>query len=143
MMMRLIVNARPALHLVNVQQRRTVIACDSFSEIATLMLDDEKKPGSKEPGLRYWPREADTITFQEGLLSVRATGGGGQMRNANAQRANTMIPVGAMRQPFSSACQSCGVRGLSSDNQDGQRCALLTTKSRNTCTRATVFNSSG
>jgi hypothetical protein len=26
---------------------------------------------------------------------------------------------------------------------DGQRCALLTTKSRNTCTRATVFNSSG
>ena len=27
--------------------------------------------------------------------------------------------------------------------QDGQRCALLTTKSRNTCTRATVFNSSG
>lgn len=34
------------------------------------------------------------------------------------------------------ACQSCG-------NQDGQRCALLTTKSRNTCTRATVFSSSG
>jgi|SRR5579864_8553465 len=27
--------------------------------------------------------------------------------------------------------------------QDGQRCALLTTKSRNTWTRATVFNSSG
>jgi hypothetical protein len=26
---------------------------------------------------------------------------------------------------------------------EGQRCALLTTKSRNTCTRATVFNSSG
>jgi len=26
----------------------------------------EKKPGSQEPGLRYWPREADTITFQEG-----------------------------------------------------------------------------
>jgi len=25
----------------------------------------------------------------------------------------------------------------------GQRCALLTTKSRKTCTRATVFNSSG
>ena len=26
----------------------------------------EKKPGSLEPGLRYWPCEADTITFQEG-----------------------------------------------------------------------------
>src|SRR6185437_1958570 len=62
----------------------------------------EKKPGSQEPGLRYWPREADTITFQEGLLSVRATGGGGQMRNANAQRTNTMIPDGAMRQPSKS-----------------------------------------
>src|SRR5215211_6552197 len=49
-----------------------------------------KKAGLEEPGLRHWPREADTITFQEGLLSVRATGGGGQMRNANAQRGNTM-----------------------------------------------------
>src|SRR5258708_7536896 len=29
------------------------------------------------------------------------------------------------------------------NDHDGQRCALLTTKSRNTCTRATVFNSSG
>jgi len=29
------------------------------------------------------------------------------------------------------------------EDHDGQRCALLTTKSRNTCTRATVFNSSG
>src|SRR5438132_2583658 len=58
-----------------------------------------KKPGSLEPGLRYWPREADTITFQEGLLSFRATGGGGTIRNANAQRANTMIRVGALRQP--------------------------------------------
>jgi hypothetical protein len=29
------------------------------------------------------------------------------------------------------------------EDYDGQRCALLTTKSRNTCTRATVFNSSG
>ena len=60
---------------------------------------DKKKPGSKEPGLRYWPREADTITFQEGLLNFRATGGGGHMRNANAQRGNTMIPVGALQQP--------------------------------------------
>src|ERR1700733_4178365 len=26
----------------------------------------EKKPGSGEPGFKYWPRWADTITFQEG-----------------------------------------------------------------------------
>src|SRR6201989_3602047 len=61
-----------------------------------------KKAGPEEPGLRYWPREADTITFQEGLLSTRATGGGGQMRNANAQRERTMIPVTALRQPVRS-----------------------------------------
>jgi hypothetical protein len=57
-----------------------------------------KKAGLEEPGLRYWPREADTITFQEGLLSVRATGGGGHMRNANAQRANIMVRVSALQQ---------------------------------------------
>ena len=60
---------------------------------------DEKKPGPKEPGLRYWPREADTITFQEGLLNFRATGGGGHMRDAIAQRSSTMILIGAARQP--------------------------------------------
>ena len=59
----------------------------------------EKKPGSREPGLRYWPREADTITFQEGLLSARATGGGGHMRDTIAQRASTMILMGALHQP--------------------------------------------
>src|SRR5882672_10727143 len=59
----------------------------------------KKKPGSKEPGLRYWPREADTITFQEGLLSFRATGGGGHMRNANAQRGTIMIRLGVLQQP--------------------------------------------
>jgi len=58
----------------------------------------EKKPGSKEPGLRHWPREADTITFQEGLLSLRATGGGGQMRNANAQRGHIMVRVSTLQQ---------------------------------------------
>ena len=72
----------------------------------------EKKPGSKEPGLRYWPREADTITFQEGLLSVRATGGGGQMRNANAQRRHTMIPDRALRQPSKSHVSHAESRGL-------------------------------
>jgi hypothetical protein len=59
----------------------------------------EKKPGSKEPGLKYWPREADTITFQEGLLSPRVTGGGGQMRNANAQRGDIMVRVSTLQQP--------------------------------------------
>ena len=58
----------------------------------------KKKPGSKEPGLRYWPREADTITFQEGLLNFRATGGGGQMRDTTVQRAAIMIRVGALQQ---------------------------------------------
>ena len=87
-------------------QPRTVddVLCGDRKDMATTNRSDiscgeairtKKKPGSREPGLRYWPREADTITFQEGLLSSRATGGGGQMRNANAQRANTMIPIGA------------------------------------------------
>ena len=58
------------------------------------------------------------------------------MRNAKAQRENIMGLTSAMQQPSEVACQTCG-------NQDGQRCALLTTKSRNTCTRATVFSSSG
>src|SRR5580692_5739592 len=62
----------------------------------------EKKPGSNEPGLRYWPREADTITFQEGLLNFRATGGGGHMRDATAQRVTTMIPIDALQQHSSS-----------------------------------------
>jgi hypothetical protein len=58
----------------------------------------KKKPGSIEPGLRYWPREADTITFQEGLLNCRATGGGGHMRDATDQRENTMIPISPSQQ---------------------------------------------
>ncbi len=65
------------------------------------------------------------------------------MRNANAQRGDTMIPVSALRQPSKPHVSHAETRGLSSDNQDGQRCALLTTKSRNTCTRATDFSSSG
>jgi hypothetical protein len=107
------------------------------------------------------------------------------MRNANAQRANSMVRPGALQQPlgphvshaetggkfrhstFATAVASigfgeCRIRkntNLESrrfavqkfsrtaasvpKGQEGQRCALLTTKSRNTCTRATVFNSSG
>ena len=65
------------------------------------------------------------------------------MRNANAQRANIMIPGSGLRQPPRSHVSHAEIGGLFRDNQEGQRCALLTTKSRNTCTRATVFNSSG
>src|ERR1035437_5003352 len=103
----------------------------------------QKKPGSKEPGLRYWPRGAGTITFQEGLLSVRAT----WRRGTYAQReCSACKHYGPRRCPAATthaACQSCGDRGPMMKDHDGQRCALLTTKSRNTCTRATVFNSSG
>ena len=65
------------------------------------------------------------------------------MRNPNVQRVGIMIRVRALQQPFTPHVRHAGSAGLSSDNQEGQRCALLTTKSRNTCTRATVFNSSG
>ena len=65
------------------------------------------------------------------------------MRNAKAQRGNIMVPAKALQQPLSPHVSHAETEGLSSDNQEGQRCALLTTKSRNTCTRATVFNSSG
>ena len=47
------------------------------------------------------------------------------MRNANAQRGNIMVRVSASQQPP-------GPHVSHAENQDGQRCALLTTKSRNT-----------
>src|SRR3954469_9540181 len=70
----------------------------------------KKKPGSIEPGLRYWPREADTITFQEGLLNARATGGGGQMRNAKAQRGNIMNLPSALQQAPGSHVRHAEIR---------------------------------
>jgi hypothetical protein len=73
----------------------------------------KKKPGSNEPGSRYWPREADTITFQEGLLSARATGGGGQMRNTNAQREDIMIRVNGSQQPSKSHVSHAVIGGRS------------------------------
>jgi hypothetical protein len=65
------------------------------------------------------------------------------MRNANTQRTNTMSRVTALQQPSAPHVSHAETEGSSRENQDGQRCALLTTKSRNTCTRATVFSSSG
>jgi hypothetical protein len=64
----------------------------------TRQINAKKSRTQKSPALRYWPREADTITFQEGLLNFRATGGGGHMRSAAVQRPNTMIPIGALQQ---------------------------------------------
>jgi hypothetical protein len=65
------------------------------------------------------------------------------MRNANAQRKNIMIRVDAPQQPFMPHVSHAETEGRQRRRYEGQRCALLTTKSRNTCTRATVFNSSG
>jgi hypothetical protein len=65
------------------------------------------------------------------------------MRNANAQRMITMIPIDAMQQPWKPHVSHAETAGNAFSSYDGQRCALLTTKSRNTCTRATVFSSSG
>jgi hypothetical protein len=66
------------------------------------------------------------------------------MRNAKTQRANTMVCLCGLQQPPRKHVSHAEIGGCwTSQDYDGQRCALLTTKSRNTCTRATVFNSSG
>ena len=79
------------------------------------------------------------------------------MRSANVQRVMIMVSAGALQQPSGSHvshaqswcrsphsnCRGFGCGGFFQLRQDGQRCALLTTKSRNTCTLATVFSSSG
>ena len=67
------------------------------------------------------------------------------MRNANSQRGDSMIRVSCSQQPSKSHVSHAEIGGFSNipGIYDGQRCALLTTKSRNTCTRATDFNSSG
>src|SRR5215471_16542247 len=72
-----------------------------------------KKSRAQRARLRYWPREADTITFQEGLLNFRATGGGGQMRNANAQRAVIMGFACALQQPSRSHVSHAEIRTAS------------------------------
>lgn len=88
------------------------VTCGAFArDIKVKRHADEKKPGSSEPGLRYWPREADTITFQEGLLNCRATGGGGHMRDATAQRVNTMIPIDALQQLSRSHVSHAEIQG--------------------------------
>ena len=77
------------------------------------------------------------------------------MRDTIAQRVCTMILICGLRKPskphvshaetegFIRAANPKGGSSVIGSCYEGQRCALLTTKSRNTCTRATVFNSSG
>jgi hypothetical protein len=65
------------------------------------------------------------------------------MRNANAQRTFIMGCDLAMQQPPEPHVSHAETGGSCCNCYEGQRCALLTTKSRNTCTRATVFSSSG
>jgi hypothetical protein len=72
-----------------------------------------KKAGLEEPGLRYWPREADTITFQEGLLNISRHWRRGTMRNANAQRRSIMIRVGALQQPLRPHVSHAEIGGVS------------------------------
>src|SRR6516162_8890019 len=72
-----------------------------------------KKAGPERARLRYWPREADTITFQEGLLNARATGGGGQTRNAKAQRGNIMGSPSALQQAPGSHVRHAEIRTAS------------------------------
>ena len=65
------------------------------------------------------------------------------MRNAKAQPLNTMSLAGALQQAPEPHVSHAEIEERLGCSYDGQRCALLTTKSRNTCTRATVFSSSG
>jgi hypothetical protein len=64
------------------------------------------------------------------------------MRNTSAQYRYSMVIRIIMRQPCKPHVRHAQNQANQA-NQDGQRCALLTTKSRNTWTRATVFSSSG
>jgi hypothetical protein len=65
------------------------------------------------------------------------------MRNANAQREDIMVRVTTLQQAPVKHVSHAEIGGFGKYDYDGQRWALLTTKSRKTCTRATVFNSSG
>ncbi len=64
------------------------------------------------------------------------------MCGAAAQCGKSMSPNAALRQQDKSHVRHAMIEGVR-NIQDGQRCALLTTKSRKACTRATDFNSSG
>jgi hypothetical protein len=65
------------------------------------------------------------------------------MRNAGAQYAVIMLACMVRQQASRPHVRHAKSGRRVTRDYEGQRCALLTTKSRNTCTRATVFNSSG
>jgi hypothetical protein len=64
------------------------------------------------------------------------------MRNANSQCAVSMIPARASQQAAMSHVSHAVTEGMQG-SYSRQRCDLLTMKSRNAWTRATVFSSSG
>jgi hypothetical protein len=64
------------------------------------------------------------------------------MCSANPQLAISMVCLCDGHQPLTSHVSHAEIAGIAYP-YDGQRCAMLTTKSRKTCTRATDFNSSG
>src|SRR6188768_1652315 len=99
----------------------TASPCGSHCEPHTTC--GTKKSRAQRARLRYWPREAATITFQEGLLNVRATGGGGQMRNANAQRTVIMGCDLALQQAPEPHVSHAETGGSCSHCYEGQRCA--------------------
>jgi hypothetical protein len=74
-------------------------------------------------------------------LSARAACGKRPSRMSDMRRPGTVSPQCG----FWNYCSCSGFCKEPADRatHDGQRWALLTTKSRKTCTRATVFNSSG
>ena len=65
------------------------------------------------------------------------------MRNARLSVETIMVRVSTSQQPPAKHVSHAEIGGLWKLDQEGQRWALLTTKSRKTWTRATVFNSSG
>ena len=87
-----------AAHRIVTIEKSWSLAAELSTHLKRLQPDAEKSRAQTSPAKVVGPREADTITFQEGLLNFRATGGGGQMRNANAQRVAIIVPASVMQQ---------------------------------------------
>jgi hypothetical protein len=84
--------------------------------------------------------KADTITFQEGLLDAALL----EEEGDNARATFSVSQVWVKQTPASKRPRRMSVmHQRERKDYEGQRCALLTMKSRNTCTRATDFSSSG
>src|SRR5260370_42582388 len=72
----------------------------------------KKKPGSSEPGLRYWPREADTITFQEGFTELSRHWRSGTNEQRKRSVSKHYDPRWRLAATVRTSCQSCGEQGL-------------------------------